>query len=378
MATLTETFTNIADAIRSKTETTDKITPENMPAMIEGITTGGNVMELSITSNGTYRAPEGIDGYTPVIVNVPQDGSPSAEALKIKGVGNYRFAFDNWNWFIEQYGNQITTENIIVAESMFAQSPSILEIPFDLNFDKENGAVIQSIFVNSGISKCPKMTGKITNTNMMFGGCENLEELNDDFYNEIDWSFFDNIPADNHWDGNRSQMFWCCRNLKKMPPIEFLNHGSRETWGSNTIYWCGFQYCNNLEEIVDMPIPHYFIEGTDGLDGFVEECYKLRKLTFALGEDGNPQMVKWGGLVLYLNRNTGWEGDNSNSVYDLQSAIETIHSLPDATNAINDGMDMNTIVFSSTAGANNRGAIGDMSEEDIALAAAKGWTVAFE
>ena len=104
MATLIETFTNIADAIRSKTETTDKITPENMPAMIEGITTGGNTMELSITSNGTYRAPEGIDGYTPVIVNVPQDGGPTAEELTITGDCDYRFSNGGWNWFIKKYG----------------------------------------------------------------------------------------------------------------------------------------------------------------------------------------------------------------------------------------------------------------------------------
>ena len=26
---------------------------------------------LSITENGTYTAPEGVDGYTPVVVNVP-------------------------------------------------------------------------------------------------------------------------------------------------------------------------------------------------------------------------------------------------------------------------------------------------------------------
>ena len=122
MATLTETFTNIANSIRLKTETTDKITPENMPAMIEGITTGGNVMELSITSNGTYRAPEGIDGYTPVIVNVPQDGAPPAEALALTGNCARLFYDGKWDWFLKQYGNQITTEKLTDVDRMFYNS----------------------------------------------------------------------------------------------------------------------------------------------------------------------------------------------------------------------------------------------------------------
>ena len=141
MATLTETFTNIANSIRLKTETTDKITPENMPAMIEGITTGGNVAELSITSNGTYRAPEGIDGYTPVIVNVPQDGSPPAEALVITGDCGYRFANGGWDWFINQYGHQMTTDNITQCNYMFSNS-NVKEIPFEINITRTNWSSI--------------------------------------------------------------------------------------------------------------------------------------------------------------------------------------------------------------------------------------------
>ena len=33
---------------------------------------------LSVTSNGTYTAPSGVDGYSPVTVNVPSQTLPSA------------------------------------------------------------------------------------------------------------------------------------------------------------------------------------------------------------------------------------------------------------------------------------------------------------
>lgn len=382
MATLTETFTNIADAIRLKTETTDKITPENMPSMIEGISVGSPavIQELTITSNGTYTAPQYIDGYSPITVRVPSGGTENwpENAFVWSGPCNNILADGKWQWFFNLYKNQIRTENIVTAQYMLYNCISIDEIPFDINLSTNEQVNIEYIFGNTGITEPPKIIGMVGPMSNLFMGCQNLQYIPESFYADMDWSWIDNIEEGNYWDGGRGAMFWYCSSMTEMPPVDFLNHGPRETWGSNTIFNRTFQYCHNLQEIVDMPIPHYYIEGIDGLDNFVEECYNLRKLTFALGEDGNPQMVKWGGQTLNLCLNVGWEGgDNSISVYDLESAIETIHSLPDATNAINEGMDMNTIVFSSTAGANNRGAIGDITEEEIAVAAAKGWTVSF-
>jgi hypothetical protein len=40
---------------------------------------GAPVIEsLSVTTNGTYTAPSGVDGYSPVTVNVPSQTLPSA------------------------------------------------------------------------------------------------------------------------------------------------------------------------------------------------------------------------------------------------------------------------------------------------------------
>jgi hypothetical protein len=43
---------------------------------------GASVIEsLSVTTNGTYTAPSGVDGYSPVTVNVPSQTLPSATGV---------------------------------------------------------------------------------------------------------------------------------------------------------------------------------------------------------------------------------------------------------------------------------------------------------
>ena len=66
------------------------------------------------------------------------------------------------------------------------------------------------------------------------------------------------------------------------------------------------------------------------------------------------------------------------SVYNHNSAVETINSLPDTSAFLAEVGGTNTITFYSDQGANTEGgAIGNLTAEEIAVAAAKGWTVAF-
>ena len=75
--TLTSLFSDIADAIRGKTGSSATIVADNFPTAIANIPTGGgspNIQSLSVTTNGTYTAPTGVDGYSPVAVNVSGGG----------------------------------------------------------------------------------------------------------------------------------------------------------------------------------------------------------------------------------------------------------------------------------------------------------------
>lgn len=74
---LTDKLSAIGDAIRAKTGGTEKLTLDQMPTAISGIEGGGEtpadpvIEPLSVTENGTYTAPAGVDGYSPIEVNVP-------------------------------------------------------------------------------------------------------------------------------------------------------------------------------------------------------------------------------------------------------------------------------------------------------------------
>ena len=122
----------IADAIRTKNGLTNTYKTSEMAAAITAIQTGGAVESLNITSNGTYTAPEGIDGYSPITVNVPQDGSPPDSEFVLTGSLDYRFAGGGREWTLQTYGNRYTTSKIDRCPYMFEPSDATI-IPFEFN-----------------------------------------------------------------------------------------------------------------------------------------------------------------------------------------------------------------------------------------------------
>ena len=139
-----ESLTALGNAIRIKTGNEGLLEfPNGMVNAISGIETSGAIEALDITANGVYNAPEGVDGYNPitvavpervpvveskeiiengtytpaegvdgfnsVVVNVPQNGGLPEEALLITGDCVNRFNNNYWNWYIEGCGSQITT-----------------------------------------------------------------------------------------------------------------------------------------------------------------------------------------------------------------------------------------------------------------------------
>ena len=69
-------LTGIANAIRTKGGTSSPLVfPDGFTSAIGAIPAGGGVIEpLSIIQNGTYTPPSGVDGYSPIVVNVPTSG----------------------------------------------------------------------------------------------------------------------------------------------------------------------------------------------------------------------------------------------------------------------------------------------------------------
>ena len=458
----TDTLTGIANAIRSKTGDTQPISTTEMATQIEGITTGGNVAELTITSNGTYTAPEGIDGYTPITVNVPQDGSPPPEAFVITGNCEYKFAYGGWDWFIKQYGNQITTENISNAKYMFADS-YVEKLPFNINF-KDNNVVdcgsmfkttkidylteenvagmankigsASSMFQYGLIRKIPSLTFNNSNYHdlgNMFQNCDVLEEIGDliNIY-PSDMGYFFNgckklksLPKliNPNWSkmetydyASMGNMFMGCAALRSIPEGYFDNWYVRTKAPkvSFFIYYSMFQGCNNLEEVLDLP---FFIdENIEIKENLIRIFYdnpRLKRFTFKTNEDGAPKILKWKNQIIFLDQMIGyaqiaehiteevglteatritddatyqalkdnpdsWTTDINYSRYNRTSAVETINSLPDTSAYLASSGGTNTIKFEGASGLlTDGGAINTMTEEEIAVATAKGWTVSF-
>ena len=376
---LTNKLSAIGDAIREKTGKTELLTLDQMPVEIKAIETGGGEL------------PE--------------------EALVISGDCQYRFFNNGWNWFIDTYGNRITTENISDADNMFASCElSGKELPFVLNFDSSiDGISMKNLFYqNSGntcqLEKTPTIgtPGKIGDMDYMFSNCHYLKEVSDDFVNGIDWTYMDGLTSATK--AKRIGMFEYCYSLRSCP-VEFFRHGNPLSSNGYSIYYYTFRDCYSLDEI-KFGFPHYNATWTsNAFYRTVVKCYRLKNFTFDLQEDGTPYVMKWKNQIIDLSSNMGygygnatWLGDKAGkeivddatyqaykddpdcytkdanySRYNHDSAVNTINTLPDCS-----ATGTNTIKFLGVSGAlTDGGAINTLTEEEIAVATAKGWTVSF-
>lgn len=410
---LTDKLTAIGDAIRAKTGGTQKLTLDEMPTQIQAIQTGGNpvITELTVTQNGTYTASDGVDGYSPVTVNVPQDGSPPESAFVISGDCQYRFAYNGWNWFIEQYGNKITTKDISNANNMFFKC-TLTKVPFDLNFSSSASYHnLNNIFSNcNNITQVPKLNNvKVYSISGMFDSCLNLRTIPDNIADTWDWSYLERQTLS--YTGNQSSMFEYCYSLRSIL-MNLIKSGNPYSGYYYSYYYSGFQNCFSLDELTNLPIPYTKATWTsNAFSNTFYYCNRLKNITFAL-KDGVPYTVTWKSQVInlsdyvgYANNKYGildynsgitadkevkddatyqalkndpdwWTMNVNYSRYNHDSAVATINSLPDTSAYLATAGGTNTIKFKGQAGAStDGGAINTLTEEEIAVAAAKGWTV---
>ena len=411
---LTDKLSAIGTAIRNKTGKTALMTLDEMPTEIASITSGGEpvINPLEVTANGTYTATD-CDGYSPITVNVPQDGAPTDAELTISGNCDGRFAKGVWDWIINKYGNRITTENINNANNMFDRS-TVETIPFELNFSQTGNNVISYMFSScSNLTSIPKFNNcKPSTMYYLFRTCYRLRYLPEDIATWFDWSYLDSLTSP-FADSSRDDSFIGCYSLRSIP-MDFLAHGNPVGASNRSIYYHGFQSCHVLDELVNLPIPHYNATWTDNaFSSSFYYCYRLKNVTFALNPETNaPYVVEWKkqnidlseyvgycvGSSDILNYNSGITADKevtddatyqalkndpdwftaniAYSRYNHDSAVATINSLPDTSAYITANGGTNTIIFKGASGSStDGGAINTLTAEEIAVASAKGWTV---
>lgn len=371
---LTEKLTNIAVAIREKTGTEDKLTLEQMATAIAGIETGGG-------SGGEDGVPETV----------------TFTGNQLSGT----FKDNKWRWFIENYGDRIRTSGITYADKMFENCNNYLTaVPFEINTTNAgcnfNGAFYQCY----NLETLPPLLN-ISSVSDMFVSCRRLRHL----------------PTMTCKTGGVTGYGVFIQNYSlRSIPETFLKdmYNASASYATACPIYNTFSKCYVLDEIRGLNPKIAGFTGNvfnriGGYDGF----QRLKEFIFATNDDGTPYIIKMSGAILDLSNvgvlkvydtaitsdyNSGitadkkvtdaesyqrlkndpdwYTGDKRFSRYNLLSAINTINSLPDTTDYLATKGGTNTIKFNYNEGEQTDGGrIGDMTEEQIAVATAKGWTV---
>ena len=415
-------LTNIANAIRNKyiesgvdimddNGEAPKYKPSEMATAIgnlPSVSVKPVIAPLNVTENGEYVAPSTIDGYSPVTVNGPTGGAGiPTESFSISGDCRYRFANGGWDWFIENYGDQVNTSNIINASYIFSYS-KVEAIPFTINLST-NGCECNFMFESCNYLKTlPEVSGKIRNFSSAFSQCYRIRQIPDSWGN-LDFSEINTITY-----SKLNNIFNYCYSLRQIPASLFSNlHNDKVTNKYNKLYQGSFNYCCSLNEILNLPVDGATMTN-NMFDSTFERCNRLKDMTFAT-DNGTPYTANWknqtidltkavgynygaGDQKYILNYNSGitedkkvtddityqalkndpdwWTMNKSYSRYNHDSAVATINSLPDTSAYLATAGGTNTIKFDGNSGsATDGGAINTLTEEEIAVATAKGWTV---
>ena len=339
-----------------------------------------------------------------------KDAIPN-RAKRLTGDCQYRFANGAWDWFIEQLGGEITTEAITNCQYIFYNC-KLERIPFDINCSQAPVPISSMFNFCKNLKVLPKITVKPSETEYMFQSCQNLREIPEDFFDNFDWSDISGSTVS--YKGSMDGMFSSCYSLRYIPIHKIK---SNPIIGNSSSYlYNGFSNCYCLDEIKDLPLPFTgaWTSNTFGSGPF-SGCFlrlsRIKSLTFALNE-GQPCVMKWKNQTIDLTQKVGYANqsydilaynsgitadkevtDDLNyqalkndpdwftcnfhfSRYNHDSAVETINSLPDTSAYLAANGGTNTIKFMGLAGsATDGGAINTLTEAEIAVAAAKGWTV---
>lgn len=335
------------------------------------------------------------------------------EAFVISGVAAYRFAYNGWNWFINEYGNKITTETIKSSNFMF-NSCILQTIPFDINYDPDSFYSVNNMFADcNNLEKPPKLNNlQPGNTANLFINCSRLRNISDEFASSWNWNYLEGQTSS--FTGQQGYIFYNCFSLRSIS-MNIISKGNPYLGNSYSYFNNGFNSCCSLDELVNLPIPYVKATWTsNAFSSTFNSCGRLKNITFALN-DGQPYVVNWKSQTIDLSSAIGYASSNKNYIlnynsgitadkevkddatyqalkddpdwfttlavysrYNHDSAVATINSLPDTSAYLASAGGTNTIKFRGDSGTKtDGGAINTLTEEEIAVATAKGWTCTF-
>lgn len=383
-------LTAIGDAVRAKTGSSDLlVVPDGMVSAISSIETGG-----------------GGDYFT--------DDDLTFTNAKC----GYMFAGDKWTTILEKEKNRIKINNPQDL-SYFLQQCTGEDYSFITITGTDNmGACSFTGFVNNArnLKKLPTIKNLYVNGNQcssMFDCCTGLTE--DELIKFYDNIRFSDSPMQS---GNLFYGFYTIRNINRVFPY------IKKAFAEYTKYFnysSMFGDCYSLDEIKGILV----FENNDAstfnvMNSTFFYCNRVKDIEFEKNEDGTAKTAKWKSQTIdlsncvgysysdlaklisgydscsitaadkapttninefnsFIESNPNWWTDKlAYSRYNHDSAVNTINSLPDTSAYLASAGGTNTIKFKGESGsATNGGAINTLTEEEIAVATAKGWTVTF-
>ena len=369
-----------------------------------------NFTAIGLDENGNefrYTPLEMIDEINGLDI-IPEEG------YNITGNCQYRFAYNGWNWFVEDYGSGVNTNNISNIDHMFYSSNKLTNIPFDINITNTATNTSQCFAMCNKLINVPYIIGTerkaptgsyngCLGLSMFFYSCYNLREIPYDYF----WKM---VPNEDFWEAHKKyfqsgdSLFQNCYSLRELPDISMLVTGGSSTYGS--LYSSFINECASLNKANNIPVSSATYT-SNMFSQICNNCYRIKDFTFEINEDGTPKTANWKSQTIDMTKQTGYTNtpskilnynsgitadkevkddatyqalkddpdwfsrDINYSRYNHDSAINTINSLPDTS-----AYGTNTIKFKGACGAlTDGGAINTLTEEEIAVAAAKGWTV---
>lgn len=374
-------LTNIANAIRTKSNTTATYKPGEMAAAISNLSTS------------TY---------------VPTD-----EDLTFRNCQSTKlFAENQFSWLLDNYKDKkirFTGNCYYMADTFYTSKREDLSNVIFEDCRSPYSVSLEGLLSFAKTKYPPKVKNcEIVSLSNAFQDAKDLKNL-PSFENSV-------VKISNNKKKVLTNM---CADAYSLEDVNFdISKGMelKDTRYSYDPPYYGevFKSCLSLKSIVfSLPMVQASpVTKNNQFKTFVDVCPRLRRLKFKNylpSLQMKSQVIEIDYMIGYVNKNAyivsdnpeyfltdkeikddatyqalkndpdAWTRDQAYSFYNHDSAVETINSLPDTSAFLAEQGGTNTIKFRGNLGAKtDGGAINTMTAEEIAIAAAKGWTVAFK
>ena len=399
---------DIADAIRSKTGTEDTYKPTEMADAINSITIGGG-------------------------------GGVEMEPIVLAGDGNYACAGKIASAYIDNFGDTISTLEITDSDYMFYNNTcETIPFDININATSTYRDMTAMFSNCVNLKELPTINKAYpSGMSSMFNFCRSLRHIPEDYFNNWNFSRIQSYAYSNN--ANIFSGCYSLRKIPEFLLNNLWGIQTSATYVFYKSLIANCYVLDELVGlgVHKGTLTSNAFDGTTGSSNTGTHTPRLKRFTFAMNDDGTPQTANWKSQTIDLSWNIGcytysvnatptnaWtpailnQAINSSGVishnsgitadkviynaetyealkndedafcimgksdgpkysrYTRASAVETINSLPDTSAYLASNGGTNTIKFKGISGElTDEGAINTMTEEEIAVATAKGWTV---